>query len=144
MLRKDGGGWRGELPELELECMKALWESGELSVRAVRDHLAPRRPLAYTTVLTVLDRLARKGVVARRKVGRAHLYHALYTRAAARKLAVARLLEHYFGGSGELLLEHLAPDGSASLRSPPAPTSPPSSAGPGAAEEAPTLDPTLL
>jgi BlaI family penicillinase repressor len=96
-----------DLPELELECMKVLWESGELSVRAVRDRLLPRRSLAYTTILTVLDRLAHKGVVTRRKAGRAHLYQAAYSLAEARQAAVSRVLQHYFGGSRELLAQHL-------------------------------------
>jgi predicted transcriptional regulator len=96
------------LPDLELECMKALWRSGDLTVRAVHEQLKAYRPLAYTTVLTVLDRLAQKGVVTRRKSGRAHLYHPLFTLADARKRAVNRVLEHYFDGSRQLLLEHLA------------------------------------
>lgn len=104
MSREPGTGGARDLPELELECMKVLWDSGPLTVRAVREHLLSRRPLAYTTVLTVLDRLMRKGVVTRRKRGRAHVYAALYTQDAARQAALARLLEHYFGGSRTLLL----------------------------------------
>ncbi len=88
--------------------MKILWEAGDLTVRGVRDRLYLRRPLAYTTVMTVLDRLARKGVVSRRKVGRAHLYHAVFSQAEARTRALDRLLEHYFGGSRDSLLSHLA------------------------------------
>ncbi|HSC76954.1 MAG TPA: BlaI/MecI/CopY family transcriptional regulator, partial [Candidatus Acidoferrales bacterium] len=64
-----------DLPPLELECMKALWAQGEASVREIREQLlAEGRALAYTTVETIMDRLARKGAVARRKVGRAHRY----------------------------------------------------------------------
>lgn len=109
MARKGGTGGGRDLPELELECIKVLWDNGALTVRGVRERLLLRRPLAYTTVLTVLDRLARKGVVSRRKSGRAHLYDAVYTQVAAREAALGRLLEHYFGGSHELLLEHLTP-----------------------------------
>lgn len=102
---------KAELPGLELECMKVFWDgSVEMSVRDVRDRLHAHRPLAYTTVMTLLDRLARKGAVSRRKLGRAHLYQAVFTRAAAREMAVARLLENFFGGSRESLLEHLSPD----------------------------------
>lgn len=108
MSPRTAGARSGVLPDLELECMQILWRSGDLTVRAVHEQLKPRRPLAYTTVLTVLDRLAQKGVVTRRKSGRAHLYHPLFTLAEARERAVSRVLEHYFGGSRELLLEHLA------------------------------------
>lgn len=47
-------------PPLELQCLCALWTLGEANVQAVRDHLAPSKPLAYTTVMTMLDRLTRK------------------------------------------------------------------------------------
>ena len=107
MSPRTAGARTGDLPDLELACMKALWRSGDLTVRAVHEQLKACRPLAYTTVLTVLDRLAQKGVVTRRKFGRAHLYHPLFTLADARKRAVNRVLEHYFDGSRQLLLEHL-------------------------------------
>jgi len=99
---------RSELPDLELSCMKILWEAGDLTVREVRERLHAQRPLAYTTIMTVLDRLARKGVVSRRKVGRAHLYHVEFPRAEARSRAVRRLLDYYFDGSSESLRSFLA------------------------------------
>lgn len=136
MARRAARGWRGDLPQLELECMQALWANGDLTVREVRAQLQPHRPLAYTTILTVLGRLAEKGAVTRRKSGRAHLYHALYSQAAARQRAVSRLLEQYFGGSRELLLEHLA------VAPPSAP--PPASSGALSPVEGTGLDPTLL
>ena len=62
------------LPPLELECLKALWSLGEASVKDVQAALVRDRKLAYTTVMTILERLARKGGVMRRKSGRAYLY----------------------------------------------------------------------
>lgn len=92
-----------ELPQLELDCLAALWALESAPVRAVHARLAERgRPLAYTTVLTVLDRLLRKGVVARRKHGRAFVYAALVTRHEMRERAVARLLANYFDSPQEL------------------------------------------
>ena len=67
----------GTLGPLESEAMAALWHSSEpLSVRqAVGVRNAPRRsPLAYTTVRTVLSRLAATGIVARTRVGRGFTY----------------------------------------------------------------------
>ena len=49
---------------------------GEATVREIRDRLAARFPRAYTTIMTIMDRLARKGVVERRKAGRAYVYRA--------------------------------------------------------------------
>jgi penicillinase repressor len=61
-------------PPLELLCLNALWSRGEGSVKEVRELVAPSRALAYTTVMTVLERLARRGIVTRRKAGRAFVY----------------------------------------------------------------------
>src|SRR3989338_9041996 len=85
-----------ELPPLELECMKGVLEQGEASVRQVREQLAAdHRPLAYTTVEAIMDRLSRKGAVSRRKVGKAHVYTAVYLKSAARAQAVAAVVEHF-------------------------------------------------
>jgi len=58
-------------PPLELLCLNALWTLGEGNVRDVRQIVVRTRPLAYTTIMTVLDRLVRKGMLSRRKIGRA-------------------------------------------------------------------------
>ncbi len=88
--------------------MKVLWEESEASVRQIREQLAAdHRPLAYTTVETIMDRLTRKGVVERRKVGKAHRYTPVYPKAAARVRAVAALVEHFFEGSRRALRAHL-------------------------------------
>lgn len=60
--------------------METLWAAaGPLTARAVQDALASR-DLATTTVLTVLGRLERKGLVTRERDGRAHRYHAVASR----------------------------------------------------------------
>lgn len=97
-----------ELPPLELECMKVLWRLGEASVRDIREELAAVRPLAYTTVETIMDRLTRKGIVARQKIGKAHRYTPRYTKEAARVQAVEAVVEHFFSGSRQALQAHLA------------------------------------
>jgi len=106
-------------PPLELACLKVLWNLGEGNVRDVRRELAPTRPLAYTTVMTVLDRLAHKGVVSRRKVGRSFLYTPQVSRDTLRQLAVERLVEDFFGGLKDELRAYL--EGAPGNSSPPAP-----------------------
>jgi predicted transcriptional regulator len=91
-------------PPLELLCLRALWSLGEGNVKAVQQIVAESRPLAYTTIMTVLDRLVRKGMLARRKVGRSFSYAPQATRDAARRAAVRELLEGYFDGSEEALI----------------------------------------
>jgi predicted transcriptional regulator len=94
-------------PPLELECLKALWKLGEANVKEVRNVLAANRNLAYTTVMTVLDRLARKGAAARRKVGRSFVYAPVLSRDSIRRLAVKELVECFFDGSQQELLDYL-------------------------------------
>ena len=94
-------------PPLELLCLRALWSLGEGNVKAVQQVVAQSRPLAYTTIMTVLDRLVRKGMLARRKVGRCFAYVPQATLDAARRAAVRELLEGYFDGSEEELKRFL-------------------------------------
>lgn len=124
-------------PPLELECLSALWLLGEANVQGVRDHLAPKKPLAYTTVMTMLDRLARKQAVTRRKEGRSYVYKAVISRDEVRRLAVRELLDSLFDGELADLLSYLG-------------TAPVPVSGPNGAittderEEAQTLDAALL
>jgi len=86
-------------PPLELECLKALWGLGRGRVRAVRQALAGERKLAYTTVMTVLDRLEKRGGVTRHKQGRAFIYQPKVSRQAMRQFAVKKLVDGFFDGS---------------------------------------------
>jgi predicted transcriptional regulator len=97
---------RSRLAQLELDCMKVLWKQPGSSVAEVRSALD--RPLAYTTVMTVLDRMTGKGVVTRRKNGRAWLYSAQLDRETARIEAVDRLLANLFDDDRSELLEYLS------------------------------------
>jgi predicted transcriptional regulator len=94
-------------PPLELVCLKALWALGEGNVSDVRRMISGTKPLAYTTVMTLLDRLARKGVASRRKVGRAFVYSAEVSQQSVRRLALQELLNNHFDGSAEQLLDFL-------------------------------------
>jgi len=73
----ESGAGGSALGPLEAEVMGVLWRAGEpTSVREVVDRLNAGResPLAYTTVMTVLTRLAGKGVLAREARGRGFVY----------------------------------------------------------------------
>lgn len=60
--------------ELEASVLAALWDGGELATPDVFNAVGKPRALAYTTILTVLQRLYRKGLVSRRGAGKAHVY----------------------------------------------------------------------
>jgi len=68
------------LGPLEAEIMDVVWDTGEVTVRDVHRLLESSRPLAYTTVMTTLGRLADKGLVKRIEDQPAHRYTALITR----------------------------------------------------------------
>ena len=95
------------LPPLELEAMKSLWALGEGTVSQVQQHMRPARALAYTTVMTLLDRLAKKGAVSRRKQSRSYVYKPVLQRQEALELALDRLLRDFFGDSRQQLRAHL-------------------------------------
>ena len=63
------------LTEVELEVMKAVWDLGEATVRQVHEAIEERRTIAYTTILTMVGILVRKGHLVRKAAeGRAYLY----------------------------------------------------------------------
>ncbi|MBS1854638.1 MAG: BlaI/MecI/CopY family transcriptional regulator [Acidobacteria bacterium] len=94
-------------PPLELACLRALWSLQEGNVRSVQEIVTQSRPLAYTTIMTVLDRLVRKGKLSRRKVGRSFVYAPSQTRDSLRHAAVKELVDGYFDGSQDALLAFL-------------------------------------
>ena len=103
-----------DLAPLELECMSVLWPLGEGTVRDIHRQLAASRPRAYTTIMTIMDRLAHKGIVTRRRVGRAYRYQANLSVDEARVSAIEKIVTGFFDGSPEALAAHLAAAGGAS------------------------------
>lgn len=67
-------GWRKCLGELEAEIMELMWKISEGSVQDLLEQLKTKRDIAYTTVMTVMDRLARKGFLTRKKQGKKYIY----------------------------------------------------------------------
>lgn len=83
---------------LEAQVMQRLWDAREpRSVRDVLNELNREKNLAYTTVMTVLENLHRKGLVEREKYGRAFKYVA----AMSREQYTAELMDGALAGSGD-------------------------------------------
>lgn len=96
--------------ELEQAVMDILWNRSELlSVRDVHELLALDRDLAYTTVMTVLDRLAKKGLVVRNLDGRAWLYRPANSRAAQIAIEMLDLLGRLNAEERREVLARIAP-----------------------------------
>jgi len=96
MFRRKVSGLASVFGTLELRVLEALWALGrEASVRDVLDAFPAA---AYTTVMTTMERLHRKGVLARRRDGRAFLYQPISTREELESGLVARAIEPLLRG----------------------------------------------
>ena len=92
---------------LELEILKILWRDGESPVRHVRDALAPLRDSAYTSVMTTMNIMRRKGYLKRRRNGKSFLYSPLVSEQATSRGMLSDLVERVFDGSARALMVNL-------------------------------------
>jgi predicted transcriptional regulator len=90
----------------ELAVLRALWQLGPSTVRQVHDLLGRTRDTGYTTVLKLLQIMARKGLVRRDETQRTHVYQARYTEEQTLRQLVGDLLDRAFSGSGARLAMH--------------------------------------
>jgi predicted transcriptional regulator len=95
------------LTDAEQKIMSVLWQKGEASVREITDALSTDKNSAYTTVQTMCKILAEKDYADFRKEGKAFIYRAKITENDARQGALKTLLNRFFGGSPEVLAQHL-------------------------------------
>jgi predicted transcriptional regulator len=96
------------LGPLEIAVMEILWERGESNVHDVIEKLS--RPLAYTTIMTTLDRLYKKGLLSRHKSERAFLYSTRQTRLEWEHKRAGEFVAGFLNGpqaAGELLISCL-------------------------------------
>ena len=98
------------LTEAELRLMKLLWVRGESAVADLVQALPDDLPLAYTTVLTTVRILEKKGYVTHRQEGRAFLYSPCVAEHEASRSEVRHVLQRFFGNSRERLLISLLGD----------------------------------
>lgn len=91
----------------ELEVLKILWERGPSTVREVMEVLNQDRQRAYTSVMSLLNVMAEKGLVERQAEGRAFLYKAAIARESALKELVGDVLGRAFEGSASALVSQL-------------------------------------
>ena len=94
-----------DLGPLEQSVLELLWAHGESSVQDVAQRIA--RPLAYTTVMTTLDRLYKKGVLDRRQVDRAFHYTARFSREEMQRRYASAFVDGFLGGESSVLFSCL-------------------------------------
>jgi predicted transcriptional regulator len=98
------------LHELEAEVMEEVWKQGEASVRAIMDVLNPRtqKPRAYTTYMTIMARLHKKGLLLRRREGKTDFYRPAYSREQYADLRAQAGVDSLVAEYGDVALGHFA------------------------------------
>ncbi len=98
--RRSGKGVERLLGDLELAIMRVAWSRESVTVRDVLEALARKRPLAYTTVMTVMGRLADKGLLRAEKRGKTYLYRATRTREEFEAQTAGEMVHSLIGDFG--------------------------------------------
>lgn len=91
----------------ELEVLQIIWERGPSTVREVMNVLNKQRPRAYTSVMSLMNVMAEKGLLVQKPKGRAFVYKAKVTREKTLTSMVRDLLNRAFDGSASALVTHL-------------------------------------
>ncbi|MBD3852008.1 MAG: BlaI/MecI/CopY family transcriptional regulator [Acidobacteria bacterium] len=101
---------KGKLTDAELEIMHVVWELDGGTVRQVYEILNQQRPLAYTTVMTMMNILEEKGHLTRRKEGRAYRYQPVRPKSQVISGMVDDFVGRVFEGSAAPLVVSLVKD----------------------------------
>ncbi len=99
------------LGELEADVMGVVWEKGRATVQEVKDTLEPQRVLAYTTIMTVMSRLAEKGLLVRQKEGRAYYYAPAASQEKVAGSLLHSLVRRLYDGAAGKAIAQLIEDG---------------------------------
>lgn len=98
------------LGSLQSEVMDLVWKHGEMSVAQLAEAIGRRRSITYTTVLSAVQKLEKKGWLKHRAEGRAYLYTATRDRQQVGSSKLKELLRTAFSGDPRLLLASLLED----------------------------------
>lgn len=99
-------GLRRLLGDRETSIMEILWDREDVSVREIHRQLSRREDVAYTTVMTITNRLWRKGLLRRRKEGNAYLYTPTQTRESFITSCLDRIFGAFLHDLNEAALSH--------------------------------------
>jgi predicted transcriptional regulator len=92
---------------LELEIMHVVWRHPSVTVRDVYEELLQQRKIAYTTVMTMMGILERKGYLQKKRGDKAHLYRPSHPKSRVMRSLVNDFVTRVFNGSAKPLLVHL-------------------------------------
>jgi BlaI family penicillinase repressor len=97
-----------KLSDAEWQIMNALWKQYPATAREIAENLSSENQWAYTTIKTLLSRLAAKNALSEQKRGNTSVYEPLVSMKKARRTALRTFLNQAFGGAVEPLLNFLA------------------------------------
>jgi BlaI family transcriptional regulator, penicillinase repressor len=95
----------------ELEILQVLWDAGPLSLSQLCERVRVQRPVATTTVATMLMVMLNKKLVRRARVARGSLWSARLSRKSTASGMLGGLVDRLFNGSAQTLVAHLIEDG---------------------------------
>jgi predicted transcriptional regulator len=98
-----------KLPDAEMDVLACVYRRTQATAREIREDLAAERPMAHGSVVTLLKRLAQRGLLTRRKAdtGKAFVYSATRKRSTTVRPVLTRLVNRVFGGDAVALVASL-------------------------------------
>lgn len=93
--------------DLELQVLSLFWAKGPLTARQVLEQLPDGKRRAYTSVLSVLQVMEKKGLLTHRALGQAHVYRPKVAKAQVLGRVLGRLVSHVFGGDRAAVVQSL-------------------------------------
>lgn len=96
-----------EPSKLEMQVLSVLWQRGPSTVREVLEAMPDQKERAYTTILSVMQVMEKKGFLAHTTQGNAHIYRPLLSRQQVGRPLLKGILSQVFGGSAVTVLQHL-------------------------------------
>lgn len=108
--KKAGNAAERFLTEVELELMTLIWALGKATVKDVHAALSQKRPLAYTTVATVMKVLEQKNFLKCEKDSFAHIFVPLVSKSDYEGTCLDHMVSHFFDGEPVALVQRLLSD----------------------------------
>lgn len=99
-----------DLGDLQKAVMETVWDKGEVTVQQVRDLLDRDPPPAYTTILSVMQKLEKAGWLTHRAEGRSYVYRSIQSREEEGSTSLRSFIQKVFRGDPLLLFQHLIDD----------------------------------
>ena len=99
-----------DLGHLQKAIMETVWELGEATARQVLERVSRKKPLAYTSVLSIMQRLENMGWLKHRVDGRTYIYQPALSRKHESIRSLRKFIDRVFHGDSALLFQHLLED----------------------------------